>query len=100
MNDQLTFTDRESYLTWKAAWKEVYFELSATIRKTKQEFKEAQQAYSRSDKPEYYGEVYKVMEKLRYNLSNMKEMARQAIELRHESRILAGELRNEAKVPA
>lgn len=43
-DEHLPFTDRESYLAWRAAWKQGYAKLSEEIRTAKQERSKLQKA--------------------------------------------------------
>lgn len=76
--DYLTFTDRASYIIWRMDWRVYYKNLTADIRKTKMEYKEAQ----RNDTLSYA---------LIGKLSKLKQDARSAIEARKESKQRASE---------
>ena len=81
-----TFTNREEYLAQVAAWKEEYKELSKQIRAVKLEIKKEHREK---------GFTY-----LWYDLNNLKNDARNAIDARHQSKIDAARQYEEAHATA
>lgn len=51
--NELTFTDRESYLKWRSEWRERYKELSADIRTTRRSIVENMKAGQYAGRDQY-----------------------------------------------
>lgn len=75
---ELNFTDRASYLAWRADWKANYKLLSAEIRKLKGERTEANRAWSKEDnhatKSRFYNALYALQQAVRDANAQLEEL--------------------------
>jgi hypothetical protein len=70
----LSFTNRESFLAWRAEWREEYAELSANLRRSKMSCKEA-----------FRANKLDAAARLQNNIRTLKSEAREMMELRKEA---------------
>lgn len=92
---KFTFTDRASYIAYRANWKHQYLTLTAEIRKLKQERAEANRAFSKSN-GSYNKEWSALASVLNALASSRKEAADLLIEF-SEAKIEAGRQYNATK---
>jgi hypothetical protein len=95
---KFTFTDRASYLTYRANWKHQYLTVTGEIRKLKQQRAEANRAFSKTN-GSYNKEWSALANTLNALAASRKEAAELLIEL-SEAKLEAGRQYNAAKEPA
>jgi hypothetical protein len=85
----INFTDRTSYLAFRAEWKSSYKILSQDIRTAKLAFKDAERAFSRHETNSG------LVEKLRTTLQNFRSQANSMLADLQDAKVYAAELRAE-----
>ena len=95
---KFTFTDRASYLTYRANWKHQYLTVTSEIRKLKQQRAEANRAFSKTN-GSYNKEWSALASTLNALAASRKEAAELLTEL-SEAKLEAGRQYNADKEPA